>query len=99
MPATLTIHDQTASGDTINSVPIEFPSERITVRELIRERVYQEVQDYNRKTDPPPPEFILTSPPIRSGFTDSTTLPPCGWSTSIRSSSPRSCAISTSSLA
>ena len=52
MPATLTIHDQTASGHTINSVPIEFPSERITVRELIRERVYQEVQDYNRKTDP-----------------------------------------------
>src|SRR5690606_6941083 len=27
---------------------LEFPTERITVRELIRERVYQEVDDYNR---------------------------------------------------
>ena len=30
-------------------MPLEFPTERITVRELIRERVYQEVQDFNRK--------------------------------------------------
>jgi hypothetical protein len=52
MPATLTIRDETASGDTINSLPLEFPSERITVRDLIRERVYQEVQDYNRKSEP-----------------------------------------------
>jgi hypothetical protein len=52
MPATLLVRDQTASGDTIHSIPIEFPSERITVRELIRERIYQEVQDYNRKTEP-----------------------------------------------
>lgn len=52
MGATLTIHDQTASGDTVHTIPIEFPSERITVRDLIRERIYQEVQDYNRKTEP-----------------------------------------------
>src|SRR5256885_15050047 len=49
MPATLTVRDETATGDTVHSFPLQFPTERITVRELIRERVYQEVQDYNRK--------------------------------------------------
>jgi hypothetical protein len=51
MPITLTIRDETASGEVLNELPLEFPSERITVRELIRERVYQEVQDFNRKRD------------------------------------------------
>jgi hypothetical protein len=49
MPVTLTIRDETASGEVYNEVPLEFPSERTTVRELIRERVYQEVQDFNRR--------------------------------------------------
>jgi hypothetical protein len=51
MPVALTIRDETASGAVYNEVPLEFPSERITVRELIRERVYQEVEDFNRKRD------------------------------------------------
>jgi hypothetical protein len=51
MPVTLTLRDETASGDICHELPLEVPSERITVRELIRERVYQEVQDYNRKKD------------------------------------------------
>ncbi len=49
--ATLTIRDQSAAGEVLNELPLQFPSERITVRELIRERVYQEVQDFNRKRD------------------------------------------------
>jgi hypothetical protein len=49
MSVTLTIRDETASGDIYHETPLEFPSERITVRELIRERVYQEVQDFNRQ--------------------------------------------------
>lgn len=49
MPVTLTIRDETTSGDVYDERPLEFPTERITVRELIRERVYQEVQDFNRK--------------------------------------------------
>ena len=49
MPVTLTVRDETASGDVYHELPLEFPSERLTVRELIRERVYQEVQDFNRK--------------------------------------------------
>jgi hypothetical protein len=47
MPATLTIHDETASGTILYEFPLEFSQARITVRDLIRERVYQEVQDYN----------------------------------------------------
>jgi len=47
MPVTLTIRDETASGDLCHEIPLTVPSERITVRELIRERVYQEVQDFN----------------------------------------------------
>jgi hypothetical protein len=49
MPFTLTIRDETASGGVHHEAPLEFPTERITVRELIRERVYQEVQDFNRR--------------------------------------------------
>jgi hypothetical protein len=49
MPLTLTIRDETTSGGVYHEMPLEFPTERITVRELIRERVYQEVQDFNRK--------------------------------------------------
>ena len=49
MPATLTIHDETASGQRTNSLSLDFLTERITVRELIRSRVYQEVQDYNQR--------------------------------------------------
>ena len=49
MSVTLTIRDESASGKVYSELPLEFPSERITVRELIRERVYQEVQDFNRQ--------------------------------------------------
>jgi hypothetical protein len=48
MPVTLTIRDETTSGVVYGERPLEFSTERITVRDLIRERVYQEVQDFNR---------------------------------------------------
>ena len=51
MSVTLTVRDETATGQVYHERPLEFPSERITVRELIRERVYQEVQDFNRSQD------------------------------------------------
>ena len=41
------IRDETATGQAVHSFPLEFASESITVRELIRERVYQEVSEYN----------------------------------------------------
>jgi hypothetical protein len=49
MSVALTVHDETAAGERLQEWSLEFLTERITVRELIRSRVYQEVQDYNRK--------------------------------------------------
>ena len=51
MSITVTVRDETAAGEIYNEVPLVFPSEEITVRELIRERVYQEVQDFNLQQD------------------------------------------------
>lgn len=45
---TLTVRDESMTGREEGRVTLEFPSELITVRELIRERVYQEVDDFNR---------------------------------------------------
>ena len=47
MPATLTIRDEELTGKTLNEFSLDFLTERITVRELIRSRVYQEVKDHN----------------------------------------------------
>ena len=49
MPATLTIHDETTSGQKTNTFTLACLTERMTVRELIRARIYQEVQDFNQK--------------------------------------------------
>jgi hypothetical protein len=45
---TLTIRDESLTGGETHRTTLEFPTERITVRELIRGRVYQEVDDFNR---------------------------------------------------
>jgi hypothetical protein len=39
MPATLTIHDETSSGQKIQSFTLECLTERMTVRELLRARI------------------------------------------------------------
>jgi hypothetical protein len=49
MPATLTVHDETTSGQKTNTFTLDCLTEKMTVRELIRARIYQEVQDYNQK--------------------------------------------------
>jgi hypothetical protein len=54
MPATLTIHDETTSGQRTNSFTLDCLTEKLTVREVIRARIYQEVQDYNQKA----PEYF-----------------------------------------
>ncbi|HLP85613.1 MAG TPA: hypothetical protein VK157_14785 [Phycisphaerales bacterium] len=46
MPTVL-IRDSLTTGPGDGVYELEFPSEEMTVRELIRERVYQEVQDHN----------------------------------------------------
>ncbi|TAF53681.1 MAG: hypothetical protein EAZ61_06700 [Oscillatoriales cyanobacterium] len=47
MSHSLMIHDATTLGDNRPVFALEFLTERITVREVIRRRVYQDVQDYN----------------------------------------------------
>ncbi|QDS97087.1 hypothetical protein [Adhaeretor mobilis] len=47
MPATLTVYDESTTGDRGEPIVLEFLTEHVTVHELIRQRVYQEVQDYN----------------------------------------------------
>jgi hypothetical protein len=49
MPTTLTIHDETSSGQKTNTFTLACLTEKMSVREVIRARIYQEVQDYNQK--------------------------------------------------
>src|SRR5713226_2921468 len=45
----LKVRDETTAGEKTGEFVMDLVTERITVRELIRSRVYQEVQDYNVK--------------------------------------------------
>ncbi len=45
----LCIRDETAMGDSLHELSLEFLRERISVRELIRERVHHEVKEFNRR--------------------------------------------------
>ena len=47
MKLALTVRDETVTGHLCSARILELPRERMTIRELIRERVYQEVQDFN----------------------------------------------------
>jgi hypothetical protein len=48
MSVTLTIYDETLSGEKTPRLMLDFAVHRITVKDLIRDRVYQEVRDYNQ---------------------------------------------------
>lgn len=54
MPISLTLHDETLFGAKSDAVTLDFLNETITVQELIRERVYEEVRQYNATT----PEYF-----------------------------------------
>ena len=47
--ATITVYDETTSGGRTHELTLEFLNERVSVRELIRSRVYQEVTEYNAR--------------------------------------------------
>lgn len=49
MATILTVKDETTTGESLEAITLEFLTDTITVRELIRERVFQEVKDYNAK--------------------------------------------------
>ena len=46
---TITIRDEELSGASLGEFSLDFLTENITVRELIRSRVYQQIQDANLK--------------------------------------------------
>jgi hypothetical protein len=43
----LTVRDETPSGESLYEWSLDFLNERITIRELIRERVHHEVKEFN----------------------------------------------------
>lgn len=49
MATTVTIYDETILGERTPMLTLEFFTERVTARELIRRRVYEEVREYNMK--------------------------------------------------
>ena len=46
---TVTIKDQTFAGKILNEIELEFRTETVTVRDIITERVFKEVSNYNSK--------------------------------------------------
>ena len=48
----VTIHDETPSGERTGSVRLDLLSSTITLRELIRRRVFEEVQEYHAAPTP-----------------------------------------------
>ena len=47
MSVALQIRDETTTGDITREFKLEILSEKITVRELIKKRVFEEVDEYN----------------------------------------------------
>ncbi|GAA5495744.1 hypothetical protein Rhal01_01923 [Rubritalea halochordaticola] len=47
----LTIKDEAMNGNVIRSFTIRDLSEEVSVREIIKARIYQEVQDYNQASE------------------------------------------------
>jgi hypothetical protein len=47
----LSVRDESPAGQSLYELSLEFLSDRITVRELIRERVHHEVREFNRQQD------------------------------------------------
>ncbi len=76
MAITLTVRDETMSGGVSGEHSLTLPEERTTARELIRGRVYQEVQDYNLRqagpfvglVRPEGAEATLNGPASRAKF-------------------------------
>jgi len=46
---TLTVRDETTAGDSLGELQLQLESEQVTVADLIRARVHQEVRAHNAK--------------------------------------------------
>jgi hypothetical protein len=49
MVVAVAVVDETSSGERTGELTLEFLTEQVTVRELIRSRVYQEVTEHNAR--------------------------------------------------
>jgi hypothetical protein len=75
MATTVTIVDEWTPGGTTHEWALDLLTERVTARELIRSRVYQEVSEYNARTpgyfrglvQPTEAERVLNGFRIREG--------------------------------
>jgi hypothetical protein len=74
---TLTFTDQALTGNHSPVVTLQFPSEQITVRDLIRERVYQEVQDRNQGKNPA--HALIAPSPVEASLNGPKTIKQIDW--------------------
>ncbi len=49
MNITITVKDETFSGKILNEVLLHFKTEKVLVKDIIKERVLKEVENYNNK--------------------------------------------------
>ena len=49
MATTVTVYDETTSGERRRGITLDLPEPTITARELIRARVFEEVRSYNQE--------------------------------------------------
>jgi hypothetical protein len=52
---TITIKDETFGGKILNEISLEFKTEQVSIKDIISERVSQEVKNYNSKL----PEYFF----------------------------------------
>ena len=76
MPTTLTLFDETATGERRDALTVTLLEPTITARELIRTRVFEECKRYNSRASPvswnglvrpAPLEAELNGPPKKKG--------------------------------
>ncbi|MEZ4523563.1 MAG: hypothetical protein R3A46_18250 [Thermomicrobiales bacterium] len=62
----LTVFDETTTGERRAGPTLDFLTERVTARELIRSRVYQEVTEHNARQQMGKPRLVEPAPEERS---------------------------------
>ena len=68
MTHTITIYDETLPGERTASLRLDLLTSTITLRELIRRRVYEEVQDYHAAPDAAVFRGLVTPTPVEAAL-------------------------------
>jgi len=68
MTETITLYDETLAGERTPALRLSLLSSRITLRELLRRRIYEEVQEFNAA--PPETQFrgLVTPTPVEAAL-------------------------------